>query len=330
MSGQAINNRAMRTKAQGAAVVPSLPWKLRTIISFGMGGWKMRMTVIASLLVFTGAILHHQNVRINAMEISRGEDKAEARVTRFKVLCWNVHDLLLVSGPRKTRMASIAEAIKRRDPDVVVLQEAFVRSDRKAIQSGLKGTRLAHSIYFRSGLVGSGLFVLSAYPIEKAEFHRFTRNGKWYKPWHGDWWAGKGGSHTRLAIGTNGAGIDVYNCHMHAQYSRPLEYRADRTKQLEEFRKFIDRTRKPREGAIIAGDFNCRISDPEFGALKGLVNVEETLTETNGIDHIFFVSGKMGRYSAGGREIMKITTKHKGNEIEVSDHFGYLAEIGWE
>ena len=89
-------------------------------------------------------------------------------------------------------MRAIGKLLADLQPDLVGIQEAFVSADREILVEQLRNTRLKYYKYFPSGLVGSGLWILSAFPIQETHFHRFPKNGKLYKIWHGDWWAGKG------------------------------------------------------------------------------------------------------------------------------------------
>jgi hypothetical protein len=76
--------------------------------------------------------------------------------------------------------------------DLIGFQEAFVNADRVKLIAALRNVGLEHSRYFPSGLVGSGLLLVSRFPIESDGFIRYASNGDPYAPphKHGDWWAG--------------------------------------------------------------------------------------------------------------------------------------------
>lgn len=47
-------------------------------------------------------------------------------------------------------------------------------------------------LFLCSGVVGTGLAVLSKYRIADTFFHKFLHNGYFWDVFHGDWFAGKG------------------------------------------------------------------------------------------------------------------------------------------
>ena len=51
---------------------------------------------------------------------------------------------------------------------------------------------IIHFIFLYSGVVGSGLAVLSKFRILDTFFHKFLHNGYFWDVFHGDWFAGKG------------------------------------------------------------------------------------------------------------------------------------------
>ncbi|MEL6525204.1 MAG: endonuclease/exonuclease/phosphatase family protein, partial [Chloroflexota bacterium] len=108
---------------------------------------------------------------------------------------------------RQARMQAIVAYIEVLKPDVVLFQEAYLAPDRAILMDGLKSI-LPHQHYFPSGLVGSGLLTVSAYPIVNTAFQAFSMQGKPEDITRGDYYARKGIALTRLD--TPDGILDVY------------------------------------------------------------------------------------------------------------------------
>lgn len=67
-------------------------------------------------------------------------------------------------------------------------------------------------VYF-SGVFGSGLLVLSRFPIVSALFHTWSVNGYFHRIQHADWYGGKGVGLCRIRIGTDQY-VHLYNAHV--------------------------------------------------------------------------------------------------------------------
>jgi len=61
-------------------------------------------------------------------------------------------------------------------------------------------------------MVGSGMCIMSRYPIIEHHYHSFSLNGYLHMFWHGDWFAGKGIGLCRINV--NGFIVDVYTTHV--------------------------------------------------------------------------------------------------------------------
>ena len=71
---------------------------------------------------------------------------------------------------------------------------------------------LQYSHYFYSGIYGSGLCILSKYPIVMAMFHSWAVNGYVHRIQHGDYFGGKGVGLCKIRI--NQEIINVYIAHV--------------------------------------------------------------------------------------------------------------------
>jgi len=244
----------------------------------------------------------------------------------LKIVTFNVHDLYVLSSRRPKRMRAIAETLRALDPDIVGLQEAWIEKDRRIILDGLTGTRLKYHQYYPSGLVGSGKFILSAYPIVEALFHRYTKNGKWYKPYHGDWWGGKGVALACIELPEGAGYVDFYDTHAHAGYGTH-EYDADREAQMRELADFVNASATGASPAFVVGDMNCRKGSKAFENAVNGAHLEWMMNGDPRIDNILAV--KSERYTIELLDSTPIERKIlvRGGETRLSDHTGYMSTI---
>lgn len=136
------------------------------------------------------------------------------------------------------------------------MQEVWCHSDYDRLVAAV-ASHYPHAVYFPSGVIGSGLAILSRHPISQSFFHRFSLCGSPDHFWHGDWYSGKGVAGVRATW--QGLTVNVYSTHMHAEYgSRKDGYTAHRLVQFTEIVQFMEQTSRPEHVAIIGGDFNTR------------------------------------------------------------------------
>ena len=136
---------------------------------------------------------------------------------RLRVLTLNCWGVPVWARERAARMRAIGRALAEMDLDVVGLQEVFFGKDRQVIARAAAAGGLVHTHYFSSGVMGSGLFTLSRYPIAETGFTRFRLNGRPQELIRGDYYAGKGIGRVRLT--TPAGPVDVYNAHLVAPLS---------------------------------------------------------------------------------------------------------------
>jgi endonuclease/exonuclease/phosphatase family metal-dependent hydrolase len=283
--------------------------------------------LIAALISCFGCILLERDVTSVATNppLQRFEAQQALELT---VVTLNVHDLYLAARDRPLRMRLIGGALAGLEADVVSLQEAFIGADRKILLRQLEGSRLAHHAYFDYGKVGSGLLLLSAHPIVETDFREFTNKGKWYKPWHGDWWAGKGVALARIRLPEGD--IDVYQTHAHAAYNRSGaddEYLSVRLAQHRELIAFIDATTRPADPALALGDFNSAAGSQEYDILLAEGGLQPMLTVPTRFDHVFAKAKPCLRYRSDPTKRIRSAAIEGGEPIRLSDHDGYVARI---
>jgi sphingomyelin phosphodiesterase 2 len=251
------------------------------------------------------------------------------RAVRLEVVTFNVQDLF-VADRRAERMRAIGRLLGPRRPDVVCLQEAFTSTNRDALRRTLEATsnERYETIYFPSGVMGSGLCVLTRHPVSRAIFWRYSKNGAWYQFKHGDWYAGKGAAAVRIEIG--GGSIDILNTHAIANYNT-VTYREDRIVQLRELRGFLDKEATVPAPALLVGDLNCLPRHTEY---KELVRppIEDLIgridpTDESRIDHVLVRT--VPGYVVEPLELRLLYNgvDDDGERIDLSDHPGVLMRI---
>jgi sphingomyelin phosphodiesterase 2 len=185
----------------------------------------------------------------------------------FRVLtlnCWGVP----IASYKEPRMAMIGRRLAESNYDIVCLQEVWFDRDWQIIRTALRDnahTQLRHAHRFRSGAIGSGIVILSRFPIIEASFQCYNSSGKFYKFWHGDAYAGKGIAHAILQ--TPIGNLDIFSTHTHASYDETRiiheEYHGVRLAQLLQLAKYVKNT--ARHGlAMVMGDFNATPDSTEM------------------------------------------------------------------
>jgi len=249
-----------------------------------------------------------------------------AKELTLKIVTFNIQDMYLIGRNRPERMRGIGQALRDLDPDIAGFQEAFIEKDRQTLLDSVADTRLKYHQYYPSGTVGSGKFILSAFPIQEAFFHRYQKNGKWYKPYHGDWWGGKGVALARIQLPGDSGYVDFYDTHAHASYGSP-EYDADREAQMHEMADFIKASATGTSPVIAVGDFNCATGSKPFHILVDQAHLQWMMTGDPRIDNIF--AGKTPRYAFDLMDFLTIDRKvpTARGETSLSDHRGYMSTI---
>jgi endonuclease/exonuclease/phosphatase family metal-dependent hydrolase len=270
------------------------------------------------LLLLWWALPHVYRTRPSA-----GKNKDQP-ARHMKVVTFNVFDFYTFPDHSR-RMKEIGRFLARLDPDVVGLQEAFVPEDRKELFNQLKNTRLRYNQYFPSGLVGSGLCILSAYPIERTDFLPYSANGKWYKPWHGDQQAGKGVAWARLKLPTGK--LDFFNTHLIARYADNDEYYPDRCRQVDEMMSFIGKKTANKIPALLVGDLNFHPKSPEHQQMLRRHPMTRLVPPGDGIDYILALENSACTVTLLSSESISPTTTDPGQKLPLSNHPCVISKI---
>lgn len=135
---------------------------------------------------------------------------------RLTVLTLNVWGLWLVSKRRSERIRHLGKYLASSSEDVIFLQEVWVGKDADHLIGEAAKAGLRHGHHYLSGLFGSGLVIISRYPILQTDFWPYVAAGNAIAINHGDFFAGKGIAWARIdsPIGS----VDVFNTHLHANY----------------------------------------------------------------------------------------------------------------
>jgi len=244
----------------------------------------------------------------------------------LKIVTFNIWDLHPFGTARAERMRAIGKKLAGLAPDLIGFQEAFYEGDRAIIMEELGPAGLSHSKYFHSGTVGSGLFVVSRFPIEESFFRPYSQRGKFYKPWHGDWWAGKGVCLARAKLPDGMGHVDFFNTHAHANYGTG-EYDDVILDNLRECAAFVNEAATRASPALMAGDFNAQLNSPPGRALVQDAKLTPLILQDTGIDHIFFQENAGCDCVVLKSEPITGSVDNGGKKIGLSDHPGFISTI---
>ncbi|OWZ15939.1 Sphingomyelin phosphodiesterase [Phytophthora megakarya] len=288
----------------------------------------------------------------------------DKRSVELRVLSLNAWGLPV--APKCTeRAVEIASAISN-DYELVVLQEVWHLRERNLVISKAQQSGFHYYHYFNPAVgfpfpmgadsFGTGLLVLSKFPISNALYHSFSLSGRPYALHESDFVANKGVG--LLRVETPAGQIDVYVTHLLANYNARGKpgpgdfYQSHRTGQSYELTRFIQATNRNKL-TIVCGDFNSSPDCLELKVPKQLLSLRDTYTDTNDEDGLTFASPD-NKYSHGEHPMRmdyvmyKINkqpkgqsdwhlvessifkgffTDARGEKTPLSDHFGVRAEF---
>ncbi len=175
---------------------------------------------------------------------------------KLRVLSVNMWGLGFGIAPdRLARFRALGAILPHLAPDVVGVQEIWMSQDAGRLQAAGAAAGLPHHAYFRAGVVGSGLLILSRYPIVAMRFWPFRLSGHPRQVLQGDYYAGKGIGLARLQ--TPAGPLDVYNTHFVARYMYGVfdHNLGHRLANAYEAARFVN-AHSPHHPAVVLGDFN--------------------------------------------------------------------------
>ncbi|XP_015596804.1 putative neutral sphingomyelinase [Cephus cinctus] len=199
--------------------------------------------------------------------------------TSIRLLTLNCWGIPYISKNRSARMNAIAEKLADGEYDIVCLQEVWSVDDFKMLKAKAQEC-LPYSHYFYSGVLGSGICILSRYQIQDVMFHRWPLNGYVHKIHHGDWFGGKGIGLCRLKI--KNIKVNIYVAHLHAEYDRENdEYTAHRVLQAFDTAQFIRMTKGGSDVVILGGDLNTEPQDLAYRIICGIGELTDACTNSS-------------------------------------------------
>ncbi|CAJ0930012.1 unnamed protein product, partial [Mesorhabditis belari] len=163
------------------------------------------------------------------------------------------------SADRRFRLEKLADALLKGEYDVIGLQELWSEYDYLDLAERVQAA-YPFSHYFHSGFTGSGVAVISKYPIVSTLMHRYSLNGFAHHIHRGDWFGGKVVGMVELEIGE--LRVNFYATHLHAEYNRLNDlYLPHRLAQSFELSQFVRHTSRGADFVILCGDMNMEPDD---------------------------------------------------------------------
>ncbi|KAK3753757.1 hypothetical protein QZH41_016441, partial [Actinostola sp. cb2023] len=173
-----------------------------------------------------------------------------------------------ISKDIKKRFSHIAKELATGKYDVVSLQEVWSQTDYQYICTVVADV-LPYTVYFYSGVIGSGVCVFSKYPITDTYTYRFSVNGYMHMVHHGDWFGGKSVGYCLIEHPKQQ--LHFFTTHLIAEYNRQNDkYLAHRTVQAFQLSEFINHLTKPSDYVIVCGDMNSEPVDTCYRVIKDL------------------------------------------------------------
>lgn len=243
------------------------------------------------------------------------------------------------------RLRAIGDRLASLELDVIGFQEVWTQEARRILVSAGRRAGLHHVWHRDAAFGGSGLLVLSRFPLRAPSFERYLLGGLPYPLTHPDYYGGKG--FVQLQVETPNGPLVIVDTHLQARYGSRVahEYRGHRTGQIVQLARALRRVEAP---IIVLGDFNFREHHDEYRIWAGLSGVrdvaalldrreptaypESPYREAHGtarrIDYVFVRDGGDGRwFPRTVRRIFDKTWSLEGEVAAYSDHAGVLAEV---
>jgi len=185
----------------------------------------------------------------------------EGPLVSLRVMALNTWGMPATFGAqdKELRMEAIGKLIQKKEYDIYLLEELWMRPDHAKIKSMVpKGYRMTevmdlnnpHQMTICDGTVGpdgcSGLAIVSRHNLTQIEFFPYTDHGGWLD---GEAFARKGVGRVRIEPHTN-VTVDVFVTHTCASDDNKWY----RQRQVKELVKFVDKS--DADFIVLGGDFN--------------------------------------------------------------------------
>lgn len=239
----------------------------------------------------------------------------------------NVALLPVIHPQLHKRMAALGDELERRRYDLIGVQEAWRDKDAAylAARAGLEH----YERFPRDVAIGTGLAILSRWPLEHKEQKVFSVRPSALRVTQGEWPANKGVLYAQVQ--TPQGALDVYDTHLISDYD-DARYYAIRLAQLYELAEEVD-LRSTGRPFVLLGDFNTAPLEAEYGVLRDLLDLEDacvkgsqdlcgaTLDDGRRVDHVFVPRGGL-KFVRAERVL-----KAKPGELPLSDHAAVEAVV---
>jgi len=275
-------------------------------------------------------------------------DTANAAVS-LRLVTLNMWGIPYVSQYIDERFTALAERLRGdRSVDVVGLQEMWDGEARARLLEAIRA-EFPYQVDFHGEHGRSGLALVSRRPfVGEPRFRGFARLGKWWKPWNGEWFGGKGVGAVRIAVDADNE-VLVAVTHLHSCYDAgaPLacdetdEFADFRRTQLAEVRDFVNELAGD-EPAVILGDFNFTPTSTHFAGVRteregrgfdpGWLPIPEAQAPATRIDHVWLRPGRAGQWRALAPARVTyadpVVVAGGAEPVPLSDHCAIVATIG--
>jgi len=241
------------------------------------------------------------------------------------------------------RLRSIGARLGSLSLDAIAFQEVWTAGARRRLQRAGRDAGLRHGWGPDASVGGSGLLVLSRWPILSSRLRAYSLRGHPEALNHGDYYGHKG--YAWLRLDTPAGPLSLIDTHLHARYASDArhEYVPQRVGQIVELALG---TRRVTDPLITAGDFNFTDQHVEHRLLTDLTglrdvarelgNAQPTVTRRNPlrsshkpdrrIDYVFARDGDHAHVLA--KSVERIFDEPPPPPLRgYSDHAGVLAEL---
>ncbi|KAK7064006.1 Endo/exonuclease/phosphatase domain-containing protein [Favolaschia claudopus] len=192
------------------------------------------------------------------------------------VLTLNCWGLKYVAKNRVERVHAIAEELAKFDHDIIALQEIWVFADYEHVRNSVV-KRLPYSKFFYSGALGSGLALLSRFPIVATSVHPYSLNGAPIDVGGGDWFVGKAAVSITISHPVLGQ-VQVFNTHLYAKGGEdgPEHLRAHRLVNAWEFSKLARQAAELGRYVVACGDYNSIPSSLPMALIREYADLSDS------------------------------------------------------
>lgn len=248
----------------------------------------------------------------------------------LKVLTYNVAGIPIVHARWPERRKAIGQKLRADGYDIIAMQETW--RDKDALELAEASGLPYYTRYGRSISMGTGLAILSRYPILEKHERPFTCRPSALRWLTGESIANKGVLMARVA--TPQGPLDVYTAHPVADYP-DAKFRTLRFSQLYELAEMVTELSAGRP-FLIMGDLNTFAGEPGYQLLLDLLGLEDACVKkgrdvcgiTNDaeharIDHILVPRGKDPIVAAK----TAFTGTLPGTDVAYSDHLAVEGEL---